>query len=59
MSNAGISSGSSARACKMWNLDKTPAAVRRYAPLLGEHKRAVLGGLLGMNDSELADLAER
>lgn len=51
MSNAGISSGSSARACKMWNLDKTPAAVRRYDPLLGE--------LRGLNDGELVELAER
>ena len=43
----------------MWQLDQTPSAVRRHAPLLGEHNRAVLGDLLGLDDSELADLAER
>ena len=43
----------------MWQLDKTPSAVRRHAPLLGEHNQAVLGDLLGLDDSELADLAER
>ena len=51
--------GSSARTGKMWNLDKTPSSVRRHVALIGAHNRAVLGVLLGMNDSELADLAER
>ena len=43
----------------MWGLSKTPSAVRRHAPLLGEHNRPILGDLLGISDAELAQLAER
>ena len=55
MSTSGISSGSSARTCKVWNLDKMPAAVRRRVTLLGEHNQAVLGERLGLNDDDLAE----
>ncbi len=43
----------------MWGLSKTPSAVRRHAPLLGEHNRQVLCGTLGLAEAELAELAER
>ena len=43
----------------MWGLSKTPSAVRRHAPLLGEHNRELLCGTLGLSDAELADLVER
>ena len=43
----------------MWGLSKTPSAVRRHAPLLGEHNRPILGDLLGISDAELAELTQR
>ena len=43
----------------MWNLSKTPSAVRRHAPLMGEHNREVLCGTLGLSAGELAELEER
>ncbi len=43
----------------MWGLNKTPSAVRRHAPLMGEHNREVLCGILGLNDGELAELEAR
>ena len=43
----------------MWGLSKTPSAVRRHAPLLGEHNRPVLCGTLGLSEDELAELEER
>ena len=43
----------------MWGLSKTPSAVRRHAPLMGEHNREVLCGTLGLDDAELAELEER
>lgn len=43
----------------MWGLSKTPSAVRRHAPLLGEHNRRILCGALGLSDAELAGLEAR
>ena len=43
----------------MWGLSKTPSAVRRHAPLLGEHNRRILCDTLGLSAPELADLEER
>jgi crotonobetainyl-CoA:carnitine CoA-transferase CaiB-like acyl-CoA transferase len=40
-------------------LSETPANYRMAAPLLGEHTDDVLGGLLGLDAEELADLRER
>ncbi len=43
----------------MWGLSKTPSAVRRHAPLMGEHNRQVLCGTLGLSEDELTELEER
>ena len=42
----------------MWKLSRTPSAIRRHAPLLGEHNRQVLGGILGLPDDEIQRLEE-
>ena len=39
-----------------FRLDRTPGAIRRPAPLFGQHNREVLAGLLGLGDAEVADL---
>jgi benzylsuccinate CoA-transferase BbsF subunit len=39
-----------------WRLSDTPAAIRRPAPLLGEHNSYVLGQLLGITDEEIEEL---
>ena len=43
----------------MWGLSKTPSAVRRHAPLMGEHNREVLCGTLGLSEAELTGLEDR
>ncbi|HEX7067940.1 MAG TPA: CaiB/BaiF CoA-transferase family protein [Candidatus Limnocylindria bacterium] len=40
-------------------LEQMPGAVRWSGPELGEHTREVLGGILGLSDSELAELEQR
>jgi formyl-CoA transferase len=41
-------------------LSETPGSVRRHAPdTVGQHNREVLGGLLGLSDAELAELARQ
>ena len=40
------------------HLSETDWHIERGAPLLGQHNREVLGGLLGVSDEELAALAE-
>ena len=42
----------------MWKLSKTPPAIQRHAPLLGEHNRQVFGGLLGLPEDEIQRLEE-
>ena len=42
----------------MWKLSTTPAAIRRHAPLLGEHNRHVFSGILGMDEGEVASLED-
>lgn len=39
-----------------WRFERTPAAIRRHAPLFAEHNREVFAGLLGMTDEEIEAL---
>jgi crotonobetainyl-CoA:carnitine CoA-transferase CaiB-like acyl-CoA transferase len=41
------------------NFSETKEAIRRAAPLLGQHNEEVLGEWLGMGRDEIADLAAR
>ena len=41
-----------------WKFSRTPAAIRRPSPLLGEHNRYVLGDLAGMSTEEIDKLTE-
>ena len=43
----------------MWGLSKTPSAVRRHAPLMGEHNRQVLCHTLDLSESEVEELEGR
>jgi crotonobetainyl-CoA:carnitine CoA-transferase CaiB-like acyl-CoA transferase len=39
-------------------LSETPAELRLPPPVLGEHNREVLGGILGMTDEQIAALKD-
>jgi benzylsuccinate CoA-transferase BbsF subunit len=41
-----------------WRLSRTPASIRRHAPLLGEHTEQVFEQLLGMRCEEIETLRE-
>jgi crotonobetainyl-CoA:carnitine CoA-transferase CaiB-like acyl-CoA transferase len=41
----------------VWRLVEANPTLRRHAPLFGEHTREVLGGLVGLGDAELDELA--
>ncbi|MCP4751611.1 MAG: CoA transferase [Proteobacteria bacterium] len=41
-----------------WRLSETPASIERHAPLIGEHNREIICGLLGMSEEELQRLQE-
>jgi crotonobetainyl-CoA:carnitine CoA-transferase CaiB-like acyl-CoA transferase len=40
-----------------WVIDGRRLGIRRRPPSLGEHNREILGGLLGLSDAELGELA--
>lgn len=42
----------------MWQLSRTPPAIRGHAPLLGQHNRQVFGGILGLPDHQIKRLEE-
>ena len=41
-----------------WKLSDTPAVPPRPAPIMGQHNRDILAGLLGRTDDEIADLED-
>ena len=41
-----------------WKLSDTPAVPPQPAPIMGQHNRDILAGLLGRTDHEIADLEE-
>ena len=42
----------------MWNLSQTPSAIRRHAPLMGEHNQQVFCEILGMSAQEVKALEQ-
>jgi crotonobetainyl-CoA:carnitine CoA-transferase CaiB-like acyl-CoA transferase len=40
-----------------WRFVEANPRLRRHSPLFGEHNREILGGVLGLSDEELAELA--
>jgi crotonobetainyl-CoA:carnitine CoA-transferase CaiB-like acyl-CoA transferase len=45
------------QAAPLWNLPTGPSrSPRRHSPLFGEHNREILGGELGLSDSEIEEL---
>lgn len=40
----------------VWRMSRTPAHVRVPPPMFGEHNQWVLGGLLGLSETEIAEL---
>ena len=42
----------------MWNLSQTPSAIRRHAPLMGEHNQQVFCDILGLSAQEVKALEE-
>ena len=41
-----------------WRFAEAGTVVERHAPLFGEHNREILGGVLGLSDDELVELAD-
>jgi len=42
-----------------FRLSETPGRLDRPGPRLGEHQQEILGGILGLDEGEIADLVER
>jgi hypothetical protein len=40
-------------------MSQTPASTRSPAPAFGQHNHDVLGGLLGLNEADIAELTAR